>query len=129
MDDNLPESEWLESLGSFLALKPPTKWHDAEEDLFMQELGPVATRFHRVESIVFVDGKPSRNGVGIRLAITQANGTEHEQVIHFTADEENHLRDLQAQFEALLTKDKRLSLAAASRAIWATLERVEKAKP
>jgi hypothetical protein len=128
MDDNLPELEWLESLGSFLALKPPAKWHDAEEDLFTQELGPLTTRFHRVESIVFVDGKPSKNGVGIRLAITQANGAEHEQVIHFIADEENHLRDLQAQFEALLTKDKRLGLAAASRAIWSTLEKTDKSK-
>ncbi len=129
MDDNLPESEWLESLGSFLALKPPAKWHDAEEDLFAQELGPLATRFHRVESIVFVDGKPSKIGVGIRLAITQANGTEHEQVIHVTADEENHLRELQTEFEVLLTKDKRLGLAAVSRAIWSRLEKVEKSKP
>jgi hypothetical protein len=129
MDDNLPESEWLESLGSFLALKPPAKWHDAEEDLFTQELGPLATRFHRVESIVFVHGKPSEGGVGIRLAITQANGSEYEQVIHFAADEENQLRELQAQFDALLTKDKRLGLAAASRAIWARLEKVAKSTP
>ena len=129
MDDNLPESEWLESLGSYLALKPPAKWHDAEEDFFGQELGPLATRFHRVESIVFVDGKPSRNGIGIRLAITQANGNEHEQVIHFAADEENRLRELQTQFEALLTKDKRLGLAAASRAIWANLEKGGKSMP
>ncbi len=129
MDDNLPESEWLESLGSFLALKPPAKWHDAEDDLFVQELAPLASRFHRVESIVFVDGKPSKTGIGIRLAITQANGTEHEQVIHVTADEENRLRELQAEFDALLTKDKRLGLAAASRAIWSKLEKVEKTKP
>ena len=128
MDDGLEESAWLESLGSFLALKPPAKWHDVEEDLFVQELGPLATRFHRVESIVFVDGKPSKHGIGIRLAITQANGAEHEQVIHFAADEENRLRELQDQFEVLLSKDRRLGLAAASRAIWSKLEKVEKSK-
>ncbi len=129
MDDNLPESDWLESLGSYLALKPPAKWHDAEDDLFVQELAPLATRFHRVESIAFVDGKPSKTGIGIRLAITQANGTEHEQVIHVAADEENRLRELQNEFEALLTKDKRLGLAAVSRAIWSKLEKVEKTEP
>ena len=128
MDDNLAESAWLESLGSYLALKPPAKWHDTEEDLFEQELGPLASRFHHVESILFTDGRRARNGVGIRLAITQANGTEHEEVIHVTADEENHLRDLQSQFEALLTKDKRLGLAAASRAIWSKLAKVDKTK-
>ncbi|MBN1548578.1 MAG: hypothetical protein JW902_18160, partial [Syntrophaceae bacterium] len=29
MDNNLPENEWIESVGSYLALKPPAKWHDA----------------------------------------------------------------------------------------------------
>jgi hypothetical protein len=126
MDNNLPESEWLESLGSFLALTPPTKWHDAEEDLFAQELGLLAARFHRVESIVFADRGLSKNGTGIRIAITQADGNEHEQVIHFNADEEHKLRDLQAQFESLLAKDKRLGLAAVSRAVWVKLERGDK---
>lgn len=128
MDHNLPESEWLESLGSFLSLKPPAKWHDAEEDLFIQELGPLGTRFHRVESISFSDGKPLKNGVGIRLAITQANGIEHEQVIHFTVDEESRLLDLQKQFETLLAKDRRLSMVAASRAIWANMKKEGKIK-
>ena len=121
LDDNLPEAEWLESLGSYLALKPPSKWHDAEEDLFAQELADLATRFHRVESIVFAHGKPRKDGVGIRLAITQANGAEHEQVIHVAAGEEKKLQELQCEFEAILTKDRRLGLAAASRALWSSL--------
>lgn len=123
LDDNLPESEWLESVGSYLALKPPSKWHDAEEDLFNDELLQVAARFHHVESILFSGGKTRSNTIGIRLAITQANGIEHEQVVHFAADEEEQLRDLQEQFVAILEKDGRLALAAASRAIWANLEK------
>jgi hypothetical protein len=123
LDDNLPESEWLESVGSYIALKPPSKWHDAEEDLFNDELLQVAARFHHVESILFSGGKTRCNTIGIRLAITQANGIEHEQVVHFAADEEEQLRDLQEQFVAILEKDGRLALAAASRAIWANLEK------
>lgn len=123
MDDNLPELEWVESIGSFLALKPPAKWHDAEEDVFLQEISLLAERFHRVESIVFSDGKPSHGGIGVRLAITQANGTEHEKVIHYSPSEEHQLRELEAQFDALLSKDRRLGLAAASRAIWTNLEK------
>jgi hypothetical protein len=123
MDDNLPESDWLESLGSFLALKPPAKWHDAEEDAFAQELSALAARFHRVESITFTNGKPAKNALGIRLAVTHANGAEHEQVVHFTTDEEQEMRGIQKQFTQLLTGDRRLGLAAASRAIWAVLEK------
>lgn len=121
MDDKLPEMEWLESIGSYLALKPPSKWRDAEEDLFNQELAQCSTRFHRVESIAFAGSKSSTKAVGVRLAITQANGVEHEQVVHFTPSEEDQLRDLQKQFETLLTRDTRLGLVAASRAIWANL--------
>ncbi|MGO8679064.1 MAG: hypothetical protein ACLQVX_24760 [Limisphaerales bacterium] len=128
MDDNLAESEWLESLGSSLALKPPAKWQDADEDVFAQELEALATHFRRVEGIVFPKGKPSRDGIGIRLAITQANGAEHEEVVHFSRDEETELRAMQKQFESLLTVDRRLGLAAASRAIWSTLEKGVKPK-
>jgi hypothetical protein len=128
MDDNLPESEWLESLGSYLALKPPSKWHDAEEEMFNGELAQLATRFRRVESILFAVNNSSKNVVGVRLAIMQANGVEHEQVVHFSADEEQQLRELQVQFGAILAKDRRLGLAAVSRAIWTTLERGDMVK-
>jgi hypothetical protein len=128
IDDNLAESDWLESLGSNLALKPPSKWHDAEEDAFNTELAYCVTRFHHVESIVFAASRSPKNAVGIRLAITQASGVEYEQVVHFTTDEEQQLRGLQTQFEALFTKDKRLGLAAVSRAIWANLENGSKIK-
>ncbi len=123
IDDNLPESEWLESVGSYLALKPPSKWQDAEEELFHSELTQVVTRFQRVESITFVGGVSRKNATGVRLAITQANGIEHEQVVHFTIEDEPSVRELQAEFERVLAKNKRLGLAAASRAIWANLEK------
>jgi len=125
-DDSLPESEWLESLGSYLALKPPSKWHDAEEDVFYTQLADLAARFHRIEAISFAGGKAPKGTIGVRLAITQVNGVEHEEVVHFTLDEEDHLLGLQKRFEALLADDKRLGLAAASRAIWKNLGNGEK---
>jgi hypothetical protein len=123
MDDNLPESDWLESLGSYLALKPPSKWRDADEDVFNSQLVDLASRFHRVEAITFGNGKALKGTVGVRLSITQLNGVEHEEVIHFSIEEEQRLLGLQKQFEALLSEDKRLGLAAASRAIWKSLGR------
>jgi len=122
-DGNLAESDWLESVGSFLALKPPSKWHDVEEDAFNVELPQVAVRFRRVESILFGKSTSPRNSVGLRLAITEATGIEHEQIVHFTPDDEQQLRELQSQFGEILAKDKRLGLAAASRAIWTTLDK------
>ncbi len=121
MDDNLPESDWLESLGSYLALKPPSKWRDADEDVFNSQLVELAARFHRVEAITFGNGKALKGTVSVRLSITHLNGVEHEEVIHFSIEEEHRLLSIQKQFEALLAENKRLGLAAASRAIWKSL--------
>jgi hypothetical protein len=122
MDDALTESDWLESIGSHLALKPPSKWHDNEEDVFNTELTHVSELFHRLESIAFNGQKGTRDQSAIRLAITLATGVEHQQVIHFNASDEHLMNDLQRRFDDLLASNDRLALAAASRAIWARFE-------
>lgn len=57
------------------------------------------------------------------MAITQANGIELEQVLHYALEEEDRLKELQQRFEGLLTKEGRLGLAAVSRAILISLEK------
>lgn len=126
MDDRLSESDWLESVGSHLALKPPSKWHDADEDLFKSELAHIAALFKRVESLVFNGKDAGRAEKAIRLAVTLATGVEHEQVIHFSTEEEQRMTALQQRFAQILSEDERLGLAAASRAIWARFESAEK---
>jgi hypothetical protein len=127
-DDTLPESPWLESVGSLLALKPPSKWYDADEENFSGELAQLATRFRRVESIAFVRGQSSAGATGVRLAITQANGAEQERVVYFSEADRQGLLDLQARFHALLVKNRRLALVAASHALWNAMEQEEDTK-
>lgn len=126
MDAALSESDWLESIGSHLALKPPSKWHDAEEDIFNTELAHLAGLFKRVESMVFAGKHGAQNQSAVRLAVTLATGVEHQQVIHFSLEEEQRMNTLQRKFAAILSEDERLGLAAASRAIWARFESAEK---
>ena len=118
MDDKLPEDEWVESLGNYLSLKPPGKWYDREEDMFNQELTQLITRFHHVENIIFSKVENTKTGTGIRLAITQSDGNEHEQVVYFMSEEENQLKQLQNELTTTLSKHKRLGLVAASRVMW-----------
>ena len=61
----------------------------------------------------------------IRIAVTQLDGTEKHEVIHFERDEERLIKDLQEEIASLICKNKKLGLAAASRAIWAQLKSVE----
>jgi hypothetical protein len=124
-DKGLPESDWLESLGSFLALQPPSKWKDEDEDTFDRELGNLVGRFKRAESLSFGDTPSAMPKIGIRVAVTQADGSERQEVIHIDAEDETYFKRLRDQIAAIIVKNSRLGLAAASRAIWDQLKPAE----
>ncbi len=122
LDESMDESQWLESVGSLLALRPPQRWRDEEEDTFDRELVAQVGRFLRAESVMFRSNKVGKPGLGLRIAVTQADGQEKQEVIHFNVDEEAQLRQLEEDLTKLIGKNKRLGLAAASRAIWSQLK-------
>lgn len=124
-DSGLPETEWLESVGSVLALRPPNKWKDEDEDTFLRELEALGGRFKRAESAAFGHGTNSSATTGLRVAVTQADGTEREEIIHIDAGEEESLQLLEGQIAKVISANQRLGLAAASRAIWAKLKPME----
>ena len=57
LDKQLPESDWLESVGSFVANSPPSRWKDDDEAIFREKLALLIQKFLRVESIHFKAGK------------------------------------------------------------------------
>lgn len=123
-DRNLAEAEWLESLGSLVCSMPPLKWTDEEEELFSQELGHLATRFCRVESMTFKTRKTRKSAVGssaVRIAITQLDGSEVDQVIYTTEEEEKAVAKLEAQLSSMFSQNRNIVLAATARAFWKAL--------
>jgi hypothetical protein len=127
-DEGLPESEWFESVGSLLALRPPNRWKDEDEDIFNRELESIAGRFKRSESIAFTNGDSSKFKTSLRIAVTKADGTERQEVIHYDDQEESILNDIQKQIAEIIKNNERLGVAAASRVIWASLKSSEEDK-
>jgi hypothetical protein len=123
-DTKLPETEWLESIGSIVCAKPPSKWLDRDVDLFDEELGRVAGRFHRVESMTFARRKRTANGNAVRVAVTRPDGAELDRVLYTSAAEEPRIAELETEFSAMLTRSKRIGIAAASRALWKAMSNV-----
>ena len=118
--DNLqPDLEWLESVGSFVSLRPPSRWRDEDEDVFNQELETLISRFRRTEAIEFngTDG-----ALRLRVTVTKPDGSERQEVIHFEPDEEDVLRKTELEISVLIARNKRLGVAAATRAIWEQLK-------
>ena len=58
----------------------------------------------------------------MRIAVTQADGQEKQEVVHFNQDEETQLHQLEQDMVKLIGKNKRLGLAAASRVTWTHLK-------
>jgi hypothetical protein len=121
-DSALAEAEWLDSLGSFVCSATPQKWTDLDAERYVQELGVLVAKFKRVESIVFENQRRSENEIAVRIAITQMDGTEVDDVIFITKDEESEIAQVEAQVTELLNRTKRIGLAGAARAFWNVLQ-------
>lgn len=122
IDSHLPESDWLESIGSYVANTPPTRWKDDDESAFMEKLPPLVQKLMRVESINFAPGKNKSTSTAMRIAITARDGSERDRVVYLNPDEEQAAREAEAAISANLLKNDRISLTAMSRVIWKILE-------
>lgn len=122
-DSGLAEAEWLDSLGSLVCSVPPPKWTDLDAERFVQELGVLVGKFKRVESIVFEHQQCAESNLALRIAITHLDGTEIDDVIFMTKEEESEIARIEAQVTELLNQTKRVGLAGAARAVWSILQR------
>jgi hypothetical protein len=121
IDQALPEPEWLEALGSYVCSMPPAKWTDIEEDKYRQELSLLCTRFRRVEALAFRSQKRTDNETAMRIAITQLDGSEVDNVIYVSKDEESRITEVEAEITAIISRTKHIGLAATARAFWNVL--------
>ena len=119
-DAALDEQEWLESLGSLLCSKPPSKWHDGDAVRFMDELHRMADRFRNIESMA-LGAQPSEGGSAVRVSIAFPDGTDVDQVLHVNPDEEPQVRRVQADISDILQQHGRIGIVAMSRAMSKTL--------
>jgi hypothetical protein len=118
VDNNMPQTDWLESLGSYVAAVPPSRWKDEEETAFEEKLKTLAHKLRRVESVNFKPANRTNTNASVRIAITQRDGIEKEEVIYLTNQEEQSAKDLEDKVKKLLGSNKRVALSALSRLAW-----------
>jgi hypothetical protein len=122
LDLQMPEPEWLDSLGSLVTGVPLTRWTDSDVDGYDQELSQLCERFRRVESIAFQMQSPSASGSALRVVITRLDGSELDQVVHVNPEDDDQAFQVEADVSALLKDSKAGSLAGALRAFWKALD-------
>lgn len=116
-DTNLPEREWLESVASCLANKPPKQWSDHDRLRYQTELAELCGRFRRVEEIAVEAlgmGGLTEGASLIRLGVTLASGEERREIVSVLPEEAASVRWVTDELEATLRcsgRPTRLNLA------------------
>jgi hypothetical protein len=122
LDNSLPEPEWIESVGSFVATTPPSRWKDSDESTFTDRLPPLVRKFLRVESLSFQSNHNQQSHATFRVELTTKDGSEKHQVLHLQQSEERAAGSLASDIAGLLNEhDARIALEALSRNIWKIL--------
>lgn len=120
-DEYLSEEDWLESIGSLVVEKPPSKWEDDDEEAFRENLEQYVQKFLRIESTVFATKEHPTAGQAIRIGLTRSDGSEVQQVLYVSDEEKEELERLETRITSALGELSRLEIAAVSRVIWKAL--------
>lgn len=125
-DDALPSEEWLVSVATYLATKPPARWNDTDVDAMNAKLARLSPRFRALESLAVQLGRvgPGLHDL-VRLAITQPNRPEAEKVVAIPAADAPLVGKLQEAILVLLRRSSagsNLALAALARAAEVLIE-------
>ena len=121
-DRGLDDDQWVESLGSFLCSKPPSKWIDHDLSQFEDELHRCARQFFRVESTLFDQESEPAGSQAMRVSITCQDGSEVDKVVRLNDGELKKVTALEEKIRLVLGEDSRLGLVAATRAIMTQMQ-------
>ncbi|GKT08381.1 hypothetical protein DSTSK_16860 [Desulforhabdus sp. TSK] len=119
-DTALPNTQWIESVATLVARKAPERWRDIDEVFFFERLASLVPRFKRVESIGFNGDAEDAERFQrcIRLTVTRPDGSEVEEVLHWSHEEDRSLRSVEKALSKLIQDHGKIALAAAARLFW-----------
>jgi hypothetical protein len=125
-DKALEHRQWLESLANHLSKKSAARWHDADEEVFNQRLVVFSQRMLRAEAAQGDVARKKVEGAGdrvVRLMLTRPDGDEQGELLHWSADEDARVAELEIQIAELIRKNGRAGLGATAKALWNHLQK------
>jgi len=115
-DPALADVQWIESVATLVGKKAPERWRDTDEMFFFERLAVLVPRFKRVEAISFdgdaLDADKSRRC--LRLTVTLPDGSEADEVLHWSPEEDHSLHSVEKVFGKLIQDHGKIALAAAA---------------
>lgn len=98
---------WIESLGSFVASRPPSTWNDSDLARYESELAGLVRRVHHLEDISFTKGMyaAQEDVDALRLGLTTQQGEELHQVVVLKPTQRERLAELESSIATLLAQN------------------------
>jgi hypothetical protein len=123
-DASFGEREWTESIATYVMHKTPQRWRDVDEDEFHNRAGGLAARFTRTEAVGFNGSAidPEKLGRAVRFTLTRPDGREVDQVVRWTARDDNALAETKRELKKLMERSGTVGLAAAAQFVWESFE-------
>jgi hypothetical protein len=126
-DRKLPVDEWIDSVASLVASKPPARWHDFEADQFAGQLHPYVARLSRVAHVAAERGDLPPDPTGLRVAVTRGDGREQAKVLFLSEVERSQAQRVQSEVARHLDGTAKVRMAALSRLLWEAIQEDEAA--
>ena len=106
-DGHLEPDDFLVSLLTQLANKPPVEWTDADEKQFHVRFSEVARRFRNMEALLVDDAAPS-DGTDtlLRLVVARRGHAERELVLPLRAGDAPRIENVRERVQNALGKDE-----------------------
>ena len=113
-DTQLGETEYLESLAAGITGQPPSRWNQADEDIFLRLVPQLASQVRSAESVQYLESNLEDNEDGYLLTINDRQGEAIRQIVRFSRKERDEVEKLA---RILISKDssnknRRILLAA-----------------
>ena len=83
----LPDREYVESVGAVIAESPPSRWRKADEDTFGQHVVEFASAVRAAESLSNIQDELSEGEDGYMLSIDSPTGVQVRRLLRFTGQE------------------------------------------
>jgi hypothetical protein len=98
-EESLGPEEWLVSLATYLASKPPGDWSDKDQDHFNIQLALAARRFTSLEAMALAEEAPQDGTSLVRVAVARQGAIERETVVAVRDNDLKALTKLRTRIE------------------------------
>ena len=122
-DKALDDGAWLESLGSFIAATPPSRWKDQDENVFTERLHYLTAKFIRTEAAAFSALPKHLTSDRLLITLTHPDGTEKSQVIYLTQKQLAQAEALRKEIQTKLLKNAIIDIHVMSKLTWDLLDK------